>query len=281
VLAVLWLLGAPAYGIGGLALAFLGRDAGLWAAIPAVIGLILALLCAVMGFGLWSRSPWARLLQIGLAVLGLCSPSILTCILILIYLTRPEARVQFSGRRDFSDLSPSEARIVRENSSDTVFALSILGSLLVAALLAGLLAFFANPWSRRPGTGPEARAIARLEAVAAAQEAFRAGTCDAYADLEGLIHPSSVIPNYPAGGPPFLDARYGQPEDAGYRFDLRVEDPVAPAAGCPARSYRQFAYAALPLSGTGPNYVVGPDRVVRTAEGRPAGPEDPATAVPQ
>jgi len=281
VLAVLWLVGVPAYGIGGLALAFVGREAGLWAALPAVVGLGLALVCAAMGFGLWSRSPWARLLQMGLAVLGICSPAILTCILILIYMLRPETRIQFSGRRDFRDLAPSEARTVRENASDTAFTLSILGSLLVAALVAGLIALFTGPWTTHKGIPADAQAIGRLQTLAAAQEAFRAGTCDGYADLEGLIHPSRVIPNYPPGGPAFLEARYAQPEGDGYRFDLRVEEPVPPRDGCPARSYRRFAYAALPLSGTGPYFVVGPDRVVRRAEGRPAGPEDPPSLVSQ
>jgi hypothetical protein len=281
VLAVLWILGVPLYGIGGLVLAYLGRDAGLFAAVPAVVGLGLALVCAVLGFGLWSRSPWGRFLQVAFAVLGLCSPFILTCVLILIYLMRPDVRIQFSGRRDFSDLAPSEARIVRESASDTVFALSILASVLVAALLSGLLAFFVGPLSQRSGPAPEARAIARLRAVSAAQDAFRAGTCDAYADLDGLIHPARVIPNYPAGGPPFLDERYERPEDGAYRFDLRVEEPVPPSEGCPARSFRRFVYAALPVSGTGPYYAVGPDHVVRTADGHPAGPEDSPAAVPQ
>jgi hypothetical protein len=278
---VLWLLGLPLYGIGGLVLAYLWRDAGLFAAVPAVIGLGLALVCAVLGFGLWSRSPWGRFLQLALAVIGLCSPFILTCILILIYMMRPEVRIQFSGRRDFSDLAPSEARIVRENASDTVFALSILGSVLMAVLLSGLLAFFVGPLSQRSGGAPEARAIARLRAVSAAQDAFRAGTCDAYADLDGLMHPASVIPNYPAGGPPFLDERYARPDDGAYRFDLRVEEPVPPSDGCPARSFRRFVYAALPLSGTGPHYAVGPDHVVRTADDRPPGPQDPPTPVLQ
>jgi len=276
VLAALWLLGVLACGIGGLVLAFMGRQTGIWAALPAVFGLGLALSCAVMGFGLWSRSPWARLLQMGLAVLGLCSPAILTCILILIYLLRPDVRIQFSGRRDFRDLAPSEARIVRENASDAAFTLSILGSLLVAVLVTGLIVLFAVPRTTEGGEiSREAQAIGRLRAVAAAQEAFRAGTCDSYADLEGLIHPSSVIPNYPPGGPPFLGASYAQPEHGGYRFELRVEEPLPASDGCPARSYRRFAYAALPLSGAGAHYMVGPDRVVRAAEGHPAGPEDP------
>jgi hypothetical protein len=241
----------------------------------------LALVCGLLGFGLWSRSPWGRFLQTAMAVLGLCSPFLLTNILILIYLMRAEVRIQFSGRRDYSELSPSEARIVRENASDTVFALSIVASVLVAVLVSGLSAFFLGPFSAHPSPAPEARAIARLKAVSAAQDAFRVGTCDAYADLDGLIHPASVIPNYPAGGPPFLDERYSRPEDGPYRFALRVEEPVPPTDGCPARSFRRFEYAAVPLSGTGHYFAVFPDQVVRTADGRPAVPEDPPTSIPQ
>jgi hypothetical protein len=280
VLAVLWMLSVLLYGIGGIGLAYAGREAGWLAVIPAAIGLGIALVCAVMAYGLLSRSPWARFLQIGLAILGICSPAILTSILIVIYFFRAETKIHFSGRRDLSDLSPSEARILRESSSDTVFAISILGSLLVSALISGLIAYFTNPLSKRPGFGPEARAIARLHTVASAQEAFRTGTCDVYADLEGLLHPASVIPNYPAAGPPFLDASFAVPNDGGYRYDLRVEEPVAPIEGCPTRSFRRFAYAAMPLSGAGPHYLVGTDAVVRMADGRPAGPEDPPPSAP-
>ena len=273
ILAGLWLVAVPVHGLGGLALAYLGREAGLWAAIPAVLGLALAAVSAAVSYGLWARSPWARGVQLGLAVLGLCSPAVLTCILILIYLLRPEVRIQFSGRRLFSELDPAEARLVRHSSSDTAFALSIRGSLLVAILVAGLLGLLACPRAR--ADAPEARAIHRLEGLATAQEAFRSGTCGGYADLQGLIHPSSVIPNYPPGGPPFLEARYGLPEDHGYRFELTLEDPLAARDGCPTHSYRRFAYSASPASGSGTHYRVGPDRVVRRAEGRPAGPEDP------
>jgi hypothetical protein len=276
VLASLWFLGAPIYAISGLVAAYIGRDAGLLAALPAVLGFGIALFCAVVGYGLWARSSWGRWLQLTLAVLGLCSPAILTCILILIYLMRAEVQIQFSGRRFFRDLSPAEARILRESGAEAAFSLSILGSLLVTGLLVGLLAYFAGPW-RRPQA--DALAVQRLRTVASAQQAFRSGTCEGYADLDGLIHPASVIPRYSAAGPAFLSSRYALGEEAGYRFDLQVDEPLPASEGCPARSYRRFAYAALPLSGAGRHYVVGPDRVVRSAFGRPAGPEDPPTSL--
>jgi hypothetical protein len=129
--------------------------------------------------------------------------------------------------------------------------------------------------SKVAGAADGAACIARLRTVAAAEEAFRLGTCGSYADLDGLTNPAALIPNYPASGPGFLAPELASPEANGCRFELTVMEPVAPAAGCPKRTFRRFSYSAAPTTGAGRYLVIGSDGIVHAAEGRPATPDDP------
>jgi hypothetical protein len=90
-----------------------------------------------MAFGLWSRSGWARLLQVGIAGLGLLTCSFtLAAATILVYMLRGDVRILFSGRKDFRELSPAEAETVRRGASaDTTFALTILGMFVLGSAL--------------------------------------------------------------------------------------------------------------------------------------------------
>jgi hypothetical protein len=140
VLAGLWALGALTFAASGLVTAgALGwTTSGALAA--ALGGLILAAVAVVLALGLWSRSPWARPLQIALAALG-----ILTCLFLpaavttLIYMLRAEVRAAFSGRKDLRELPPAEAEALATGSAEMAFTLSILGMVLLGLLLTALL----------------------------------------------------------------------------------------------------------------------------------------------
>ena len=272
-LAVLWLLSIPLYGIGGVALAQGLGWRGMWAAGPIGLGLVLTLVSGVMGYGLWALAPWARVAQIILAAIGLFfCPFTLASAAVLVYMSRPAARAAFSRPR------PSAAP---DASSEGVFAAVILGTVLL-----GVVATAAGVATARRGGGSmeqartsarEEAAAARLRSLAGAQNEFKSGTCvNAYADLDGLVNPGSAIPNYPPGGPTFLPPEFARAEALGYRFALQVEDEVPATEGCTARGYRRFTYAATPLEGGGRHLLVGPDGVVHAARDRPATPDDPA-----
>ena len=64
-------------------------------------------------------------------------------------------------------------------------------------------------------------------------------------------------------------------EDAGYRFALKVDNPLPAADGCPKRSFASYQYTATPISGDGRSFITGPDRVIHAATGRPATKDDP------
>jgi hypothetical protein len=161
----------------------------------------------------------------------------------------------------------------------------LVGGAVVAFVLAALLlltvlvlvprtlratAGDSRPWWERTLEGVrlsfgDERAVAdELRSLAAAEETFRKVCDSGYGDLEALLNPSSVFPDYPASGPAFLkDAAFRQRERHGYRFQLAVEEPVPPTPSCPFRSYRRYRYTATPLGG-GRALFVGNDGVVRT-----------------
>jgi len=280
VLAVLWGLGILYYGGIGLWLAATGE--GMTRVVGVALGGLLALVSAAMAFGLWTRGGWARGLQIALAVLG-----ILSCVFapvsiaILIYMLRADTRLQFSGQ-DLAELPAEDAERATRDASGVPFTAGILGTLLLSLLLAGgawalvsTLGMGIASFDKVRTGASQAMVITELRALASAQDAFRAGTCDGYASLDALLNPSSAIPNYPAGGPAFLAAEFNQPERNGYRFELRVEDPLPAQDGCPNPIYRRYAYSAAPASGSGPHFLIEPDGVIHTAEDRPATAEDP------
>ncbi|HXB53213.1 MAG TPA: FHA domain-containing protein [Vicinamibacteria bacterium] len=136
-LASLWLLSAVVYALAGLGAATLSGLQSDWAIAAAGAGLALAFLCGVMAFGLWSRSGWARVVQIGIAGLGLLTCAYtLASATILVHMLRGDVRIHFSGRQDFQELSPVEAETVLGGASaDTTFALTILAMFLLGSIL--------------------------------------------------------------------------------------------------------------------------------------------------
>jgi hypothetical protein len=152
VLAVLWALGALTFAASGLATAIVLRWAGAAAWGAALGGLVLAAVAAGLAFGLWSRSPWARPLQIVLAGLGiLACPFLPAALTTLIYMLRAEVRAAFSGKKDLIDLLPAEAEALRTGAAETAFSLSILGMVLLGLITIALVGFLA-PRVGRPGS---------------------------------------------------------------------------------------------------------------------------------
>lgn len=96
VLAVLWGLNIPLSLLSVLSSLFAGE--GILRFVLAAFFLLLTGISGVMGWGLWTVRPWARLAQLVLAGLG-----ILTCtfaipsIAIIVYLLRPAVKARFAG----------------------------------------------------------------------------------------------------------------------------------------------------------------------------------------
>ncbi|HEY3119054.1 MAG TPA: FHA domain-containing protein [Vicinamibacteria bacterium] len=246
---------------------------GLERAAGSITSLALAGVAAALAFGLWTRAPWARTLQLAAAGVGLLvCPFSLAAATVLLYMTRPSARAQF----DRSPVKPSEPASDERAAAqaNVAFTAALLGTALLGIALAVMALLIPRLLLARSGatrlTARESGVVRRMQALGASEAAFRSGTCEGYGDLDALVNPGSVIPNYPAGGPSFLPLELAAPEALGYRFQLQLEDPAPPGEGCPSRSYRRYTLTASPLDGTGRHFVMRSDRVIHTAEGRPA-----------
>jgi len=136
-LAALWMLGALIYLGTGIGMGFFSGLTGVGAIVAAFSGLLMALVAGLLGYGLWTLSPWARIAQIVMAGLGVLScAGTLPSVAILVYMLRPEIPVLFSGARDRRQLDEKQAEILAGASSDTLFAVGILAALVVSGLLA-------------------------------------------------------------------------------------------------------------------------------------------------
>jgi FHA domain len=270
VLAALWGFGVVAYPGVGLGQGLAGGWHGLSSVLAVGCGVLLALLSGVMAFGLASGAGWARLLQMGLAILGLFTCAFTPAsALILAYMLRRNTADWFAGN----------ATAEGGDSAETLFSLGTVAASALPVFVVGVLTLLGvslpSPAAPRTGTGNATVDPARMRGMFVAQQAFSAGTCGAYADLEGLLNPGQVIPNYPPTGPAFLAPEFSTNEVGGYRYDLTVDEPASLADGCPTRSFRRYLYSATPVSGSGKNYVISSDGVIHVAEGRPASTSDP------
>jgi pSer/pThr/pTyr-binding forkhead associated (FHA) protein len=138
VLAALWLMSVPIYGLGGLALA--ARYSGVVSFLVATLGLGLAALSAALAWGLWSLKPWARGLQIGIAGLGvLVCPFTLASVVVLAYMLMPV------GAAAFADGGPDQEPDARREAG---FAAALLGTVLLGALLSAVFALLPQMASR-------------------------------------------------------------------------------------------------------------------------------------
>jgi hypothetical protein len=273
------MLAALACAGGSIAYVLRGSVRGGWAIGLVAVGLALAGAAGLLAKGLLTRARWARFALLGVSVLGLFTPFFVPAAVVLMYMLRHDVGVVFSGQRDWAELSPEEADILRQGARETAFTGVIAASTLLAVLGTAFLVTAARREPARPAAveADEAAAIAQVRSLIGAQDSFRGGTCgNGYADWTGLTNPASVIPRYPADARPFLDPDAAPAERAGYRFELTVEEPIPPAEGCPSRSFGRYRYSATPVTGKGRAFLGGPDRVIHVATGRAATTDDPA-----
>jgi hypothetical protein len=219
----------------------------------------MAVACVLIGFGhlfagmgLFGMKGWGRVAQIALSCVNLLSIPVGTIMggLQLAWLFRSGARTLFSGRRP-QDLPEDEREEAERAARETglVTASAWIGLVLVGCAGAGIGAAIAIPslLVARVSTN-EAAAIADLQSVVAAQEAYRSANGH-YDRLECLAVPSACIPAYPATGPVFLDGRFvASVERSGYRFHLEGgPSPVnLSIARSSASSMDRYAYLASP-----------------------------------
>src|SRR5262245_51023824 len=99
VLGLLWLVSVPLFLGSGITTGVRAGWSGLVPLLAAGVGIVLGVLAVVMGLGLLTLQPWARMLQIGLAALGLLvCPFTMASATVLFYMLREDARLYFSGR---------------------------------------------------------------------------------------------------------------------------------------------------------------------------------------
>jgi hypothetical protein len=143
ILAVLWLVCLPVFV--GIGITTAARAGG--AAVPlvlAALAVLLGIVGGVMGFGLLGLKPWARMLQIGLSVLGLVlCPFTMASALVLFYMLREDARLYFSGR-------PVPGRGESARATELTFSMSLLAMVGLGVLLTGLSAWLSGGRVPRP-----------------------------------------------------------------------------------------------------------------------------------
>jgi hypothetical protein len=129
VLAILWMISVALYPAAGLAAARSGAGASVALAMAA--GVLLAVVSAGMAFGLWTRRPWARGAQIGIAALGLLlCPFTLASAAVLAYMLRPATAAHFSNAQPVGDAARPDAAEL--TFTGLITATVVLGSFLAA-----------------------------------------------------------------------------------------------------------------------------------------------------
>jgi len=149
VLAGLWAASVLLYGAGGLALASSTGWTGGALAAAVTAALLLAIVSAVMAVGLWTCRPWARVLQILGAGLGILTCAFtLSSITVLVYMLRPAVAARFAGQGGSPASQPVEADA--DTSAEAAFTIAILGTVLLGAALVAAAALVSS-WIERAG----------------------------------------------------------------------------------------------------------------------------------
>jgi type IV pilus assembly protein PilA len=258
-LAVLDFLGGSLALLGGIfVLASPGMREGTDAVIMMVAGGIYAVIGALYlaaGVGMLQLRNWGRLLQIGLACLGLLGVPCGTIIsvLILIYLLKPGAKVLFSGRTA-EELTPSEAAEVAQvlqGSGATVVIVAIVALVGLVAFI-GIIAAIAIPSLLRARIAAnESAALGRLQQVLSAEVAY-AGANSGFVDRpECLAAPATCLRSTPASASSFLDGSilFDAPQ-TGYVLHFHPGPPpsaeVLAQGSISPSSLQSFALVAVP-----------------------------------
>jgi hypothetical protein len=134
VLSGLWLASVFLFGGGAVFVALRGELPAPFGALAAALCTFLAVLSVAMAYGVWMLKPWARLLQIAIAAIGLLNcPMTLASATVLVYMLRKPTALWFSGR-DLGRRSSEEAAAL-DLSSETAFALAVLAMTALGVLL--------------------------------------------------------------------------------------------------------------------------------------------------
>jgi hypothetical protein len=290
VLSLLWWASIPFYllvaGFGILGL--LGRSAtvaplvGAWmaalpapaAAVVAVGGLLMAALSWLMASDLSAMRPRGRVLQIAIAALGLLNPLFfIAAAATLVYMLRADARIRFSGRRDYGLLKPGEGETLRVGSREGLFAGLILANVALVALAGGIRVSRAVPaLLQAQAEATEAAVLEQVRTVVTAQAAFKEACGAGFADAEGLTDPASTLTGQ-AAGKPFVSPDSLTRDRLDYHFELEASGPAPETPTC-RRSFLSYQYIAVPLKGSGRSFL-GTDGRIHQAKGRPATLADP------
>jgi hypothetical protein len=220
----------------------------------AAFGLVAAVQIAA-GVGLLRLDPWARMLQIGLAVFGLlgipCGTII--SILILVYMLKPEVKTLFSGISP-ERLPPDQVARVEQLSQGSGATAVIIGVVLVfvAIVSVGMVAAIAIPSLLRARVSAnESGAIGDLRSVVSAEHTYASSNMGYFGQLECLAQPTQCIPGYPATAPVFLDPSFLTSPRRGYEFRFVPGPPAPPEAlqsgQASPTSLSEWAYVAVPI----------------------------------
>jgi type II secretory pathway pseudopilin PulG len=188
------------------------KDGG---AVMAVLGAVYGVVGVVQtatGVGLLGLKPWARPLQIGLAVIGLlgipCGTII--AILVLVYMLKPEVKLLFSGVSP-QQLVPEELEMVErlgQSSGATVAIVAVL-VVIMGIFVAGIVAAIAIPSLLRARVSAnESATIGDLRTMVSAQAAYASANQGFPDKPECLVRPVDCIPGYTAAAPTFLDTSF-------------------------------------------------------------------------
>lgn len=243
--------------------------------IAALAGLPLVAAGVVMGAALLARAPWSRSahLLLGGAGLASCILTLPSAVLVLYFLSRQSGR----SFDESPDNDPNETPFPRV--FEIVFSVGLVTSMALSLGLA-YAAYSLRQDSLLALRGPrlaqtERAAVDRMRRMADAEEAFRLICNTGYADLAALLHPTTVMSDYPENGPAFITTELAFKRAGDHQFELVTEEPMPETAGCPTRRFRRYRYSATPVGGRGRHFVIGPKRVVHFAHDRPATFEDP------
>jgi type II secretory pathway pseudopilin PulG len=252
--------GVVAFGVAAMMVATLVSSSpemevqGVAAVFLVVYGLI-GLLQLATGIGLLRLDPWARTLQIGLAVVGLlgipCGTII--SILILVYMLKPEVKILFSGISP-QRLPPDQVARVQQLSQGSGVVVVLIGVIVVIMVVAfvGIIAAIAIPsFLRARVSANESAAIATLRVVVSAEEAYSIANNGFPDQLGCLATPSQCIPGRPATSPAFLQESFLASQKSGYEFRF-VPGPPAPLevlqrGQVSPSSLSGWAYVAVPI----------------------------------
>jgi hypothetical protein len=116
-----------------------------YGAVAAAVSAVLAVIAVVLAIGLWSLRPWARVLQIVAAGLGLfVCPMTLASATVLVYFLRKGTAVRFRSQGD-APLSDADAAAAADLSAETAFAAAVLAMTALGVVSLAVAAFYARP----------------------------------------------------------------------------------------------------------------------------------------